>query len=194
MIKKNMILSILLPPYPHNANYRDDDDDEIVVFFQLKNITWKIRHDGNNIDVQIQELLDYKNSEIERNVNVCYKLGSINYNDVDDDDDDEFHTDDNHNDSTNHFLQSNGLSVALQIIPSVINEEQDENVSNPLNESEIKYTCPGYEKLLNEVVSLANIPLESASPTAVLLVGCPGVGKSRLVRIVYLLYVHFICR
>ena len=42
-------------------------------------------------------------------------------------------------------------------------------------------TCPGYEKLLNELLVLSRITSTIASPSAILLLGCHGVGKTRLV-------------
>ena len=44
--------------------------------------------------------------------------------------------------------------------------------------------CPGYETLMNEITALAYLhqKSEEASPTAVLITGCAGVGKTQLVR------------
>ena len=48
--------------------------------------------------------------------------------------------------------------------------------------------CPGYEKLVNEIVSFANIRVESASPTGILVTGCAGVGKSTLVSLLFFVF------
>jgi hypothetical protein len=47
---------------------------------------------------------------------------------------------------------------------------------------ELEYACPGYESALNELLSLAKLTGTPAAPTGILLSGCAGVGKSRMVR------------
>lgn len=47
---------------------------------------------------------------------------------------------------------------------------------------DINYACPGYESVLNELLSLAELIGTPAAPTGILLSGCAGVGKSRMVR------------
>jgi len=47
----------------------------------------------------------------------------------------------------------------------------------------IHFVCPGYESILNELISLARMMNNpDAYPSAVLLSGCSGVGKTRMVR------------
>eukprot|EP00557_Chaetoceros_sp_GSL56_P000123 CAMPEP_0176500070 /NCGR_PEP_ID=MMETSP0200_2-20121128/13309_1 /TAXON_ID=947934 /ORGANISM="Chaetoceros sp., Strain GSL56" /LENGTH=921 /DNA_ID=CAMNT_0017898621 /DNA_START=306 /DNA_END=3070 /DNA_ORIENTATION=- len=41
-------------------------------------------------------------------------------------------------------------------------------------------TCPGYESLVDEIVELANISISGGSPSGVAILGCSGVGKTRL--------------
>jgi DNA replication protein DnaC len=45
----------------------------------------------------------------------------------------------------------------------------------------IECICPGYNTVLEELVSFAKLVDSSAAPTGVLLSGCAGVGKSRMV-------------
>ncbi|KAL7533040.1 hypothetical protein ACHAXR_005007, partial [Thalassiosira sp. AJA248-18] len=42
------------------------------------------------------------------------------------------------------------------------------------------FSCPGYENILQELMSLAEMNDPNGSPTAVMLSGCSGVGKSRM--------------
>ena len=45
--------------------------------------------------------------------------------------------------------------------------------------------CPGYESILDELLTLTKISNPNGSPTAVILSGCSGVGKSRMVCFLY---------
>lgn len=58
------------------------------------------------------------------------------------------------------------------------------NQSNVIQQNIIT-TCPGYESLVDEIVTLANISIRGGSPTGVAIVGCAGVGKTRLVSTVH---------
>jgi len=44
--------------------------------------------------------------------------------------------------------------------------------------------CPGYESLVDDLVHLLQLPSASARPSGILLTGCAGVGKTRLVQCV----------
>ena len=44
-----------------------------------------------------------------------------------------------------------------------------------------EYTCPGYESTLQELLALAQTRDQRCAPTAVVVSGCPGVGKTRMV-------------
>lgn len=58
-------------------------------------------------------------------------------------------------------------------------------VDNSVNISqETILTCPGYNSLIEEILSLANLPVKDAAPTGVLVAGCKGVGKSRLAAVI----------
>jgi len=46
----------------------------------------------------------------------------------------------------------------------------------------IDSVCPGYEPIIDNLVALAQLVDENAAPTGILLSGCAGVGKSRMVR------------
>ena len=48
--------------------------------------------------------------------------------------------------------------------------------------SEDELVCPGYESTLQELLALAQTRDRRCSPTAVVISGCPGVGKTRMVR------------
>lgn len=48
--------------------------------------------------------------------------------------------------------------------------------------SEEEYICPGYESTLQELLTMAQTRDQRCSPTAVVISGCPGVGKTRMVR------------
>jgi SpoVK/Ycf46/Vps4 family AAA+-type ATPase len=48
-----------------------------------------------------------------------------------------------------------------------------------MNSQDFEQECPGYERLLGDLVSLLSIT-GAAAPTGVLLTGCAGVGKTRL--------------
>lgn len=46
---------------------------------------------------------------------------------------------------------------------------------------DINYLCPGYEPVLGELLSLAELANPNAAPAGIILSGCSGVGKSRMV-------------
>jgi len=46
--------------------------------------------------------------------------------------------------------------------------------------SEEEYICPGYESTLQELLTMAQTRDQRCSPTAVVISGCPGVGKTRM--------------
>ena len=48
------------------------------------------------------------------------------------------------------------------------------------NMDSFHYSCPGYEPVLSELLTLANMDNRDGAPTAVILSGCAGVGKSRM--------------
>ena len=62
-------------------------------------------------------------------------------------------------------------------------------------DDELRDKCPGYESTLDELVALANMDdREAAAPSAVLLSGCAGVGKTRMVRACVLALYTFLRR
>jgi hypothetical protein len=65
------------------------------------------------------------------------------------------------------------------------------NQSNVIQQNIIT-TCPGYESLVDEIVALANISIRGGSLTGVAIVGCAGVGKTRLVSTVHVRMVSLV--
>ena len=59
-------------------------------------------------------------------------------------------------------------------------EDEDDPDMMPTSITE----CPGYESLVDDLVHLLQLPSASARPSGILLTGCAGVGKTRLVQCV----------
>lgn len=71
------------------------------------------------------------------------------------------------------------------MIPSLYQSEEEEETSKDGTQADANYrivvtTCPGYESLVDEIVELANISISGGSPSGVAILGCSGVGKTRL--------------
>lgn len=77
-------------------------------------------------------------------------------------------------------------SFALQIINPLFmiedpSYEQEQEKSASSKEQEWETNIPGYEPLLQDVDQLMSISTRAASPSGILITGCAGVGKTRLV-------------
>jgi DNA replication protein DnaC len=62
-----------------------------------------------------------------------------------------------------------------------LDKEEMKNHLSPMLIRAMVTTCPGYESLVDDIVMLANITIRAGSPSGVAIVGCSGVGKTRLV-------------
>jgi hypothetical protein len=62
-----------------------------------------------------------------------------------------------------------------------LDKEEMKNHLSPMLIRDMVTTCPGYESLVDDIVMLANITIRGGSPSGVAIVGCSGVGKTRLV-------------
>lgn len=89
----------------------------------------------------------------------------------------------NHNSMNDIKYQSSFRIRSTQNIETTITSTNLIHDATHLSQ-ESMLTCPGYESLIEEILSLANFPLEEAAPTGVLVAGCKGVGKSRLASVV----------
>lgn len=72
--------------------------------------------------------------------------------------------------SDTHETSTTDRSLELHVPSSSISDDVASN------------GCPGYEQLLQDLVDIANIEDRTAAPTAILLTGSAGVGKSQLAR------------
>ena len=61
--------------------------------------------------------------------------------------------------------------------------QKDERIDEMMVAGGLQLQCPGYHRLKEELIKLASISYQSASPSAVLLTGPSGVGKTRLVSV-----------
>ena len=86
--------------------------------------------------------------------------------------------------STNNINCQSSFRIrsTRDIETTIISSNLIHNATNLSQEAIL--TCPGYESLIEEILSLANLPLEEAAPTGVLITGCKGVGKSRLASVI----------
>eukprot|EP00578_Thalassiosira_sp_NH16_P006297 CAMPEP_0181121864 /NCGR_PEP_ID=MMETSP1071-20121207/24983_1 /TAXON_ID=35127 /ORGANISM="Thalassiosira sp., Strain NH16" /LENGTH=906 /DNA_ID=CAMNT_0023206747 /DNA_START=72 /DNA_END=2792 /DNA_ORIENTATION=+ len=57
---------------------------------------------------------------------------------------------------------------------------QGNDRSTNVQEDNMHYSCPGYESVLEELLTLSKMDNPDGAPTAVMLSGCSGVGKSRM--------------
>ena len=73
------------------------------------------------------------------------------------------------------------FDVALLAPPA---DARDADAAEPRREAEEEdaASCPGYESTLEELLALARVEDPAGAPAAVVLAGCAGVGKSRMVR------------
>ena len=52
--------------------------------------------------------------------------------------------------------------------------------------------CPGYESLVQEIVEIAIIKLRQGAPSGIIISGCSGVGKSRLVSMFFFFFLSYL--
>jgi len=86
--------------------------------------------------------------------------------------------------STNHIngKQSFRIRSTRDIKTTITSTTLADNSENLSQETIL--SCPGYKSLIEEILSLANLPVKDAAPTGVLVAGCKGVGKSRLAAVI----------
>mmetsp|Transcript_7453 Transcript_7453/g.9483 ORF Transcript_7453/g.9483 Transcript_7453/m.9483 type:complete len:841 (-) Transcript_7453:45-2567(-) len=196
-MKKNMIVPLILPSFPNHESYdydaistSSDNEIEIIAFFKLCHIGIQSKemmvetNDSHNVkdDEKTEEENDYDDDddddtfikELESILNnSCFQMCSMDDNvsnivsleiDLPQAENDVSSTS-----STNH--NRNDVEKEIYMDRNNINEKDSNKSPN---------YCPGYEELVQDIVQMANITIQSGSPTAVLLSGCKGVGKSRL--------------
>ena len=73
-----------------------------------------------------------------------------------------------------------------KIIPQL---SQSTKVQSSVQVDDVQYNCQGYEDVLEELLTLAKMNDPNGAPTAVMLSGCSGVGKSRMVRMFFRLWI-----
>ena len=73
-----------------------------------------------------------------------------------------------------------GEVISSESIPRL---SQSTNAQSSVQVDDVQYNCPGYEAVLEELLTLAKMNDPNGAPTAVMLSGCSGVGKSRMVRV-----------
>ena len=68
-----------------------------------------------------------------------------------------------------------------------LDEASDTPPTRPIQQPKIQEDvfCPGYQSVLNELLTLAKMNNPNGAPTAVILSGCAGVGKTRMVCYIY---------
>ena len=54
-------------------------------------------------------------------------------------------------------------------------------ISPEIDSAGTAMTSPGYEKLVSDIIDIANVNIRGASPCGIILSGCAGVGKTRMV-------------
>ena len=74
-----------------------------------------------------------------------------------------------------------GISVSIITDDSAGIHETDASDIQMMGAATEITKCPGYDALVEEIIEIANITIRGGSPTGVLLSGCGGVGKTRLV-------------
>ncbi len=192
IVKEEMIVPIILPPFPqnlgsnidiHNEEEEDDDTNDIVAFFRLQSLM--IQQQQQQIDQSLTMV-----SQEDYNKNDFYRIGStISSNQLE-------YYDNNDDDERLHNLSNmNHISIQIKLPPCHEKHKSNDDIdilSHDFNNgrkmimndvtTSISSTCPGYEKLVNDIFSMANIKVESGAPTGILLTGCSGVGKTTLVR------------
>ena len=96
----------------------------------------------------------------------------------------------NINSSSCYYIESApSFELKIQNVDSSSMDPLELVQHNRQKNSRYSFTsCPGYEGLLNELISLSHLNSSAASPSGILLVGSHGVGKSRLVRDVLKIY------
>lgn len=186
IVKEDMIVPIILPALPQHLsssnnindiiihNEKEDGTNDIVAFFKLQKLVIQ------------QQQIDQSSAMVlqDDNKNEFYRIGStIPSNQLEYDDDDD--------ERCNNTSSMNQISIQITLPPCYEHRNNDniDTSSHDCNSNKMimndatrtSSTCPGYEKLVNDVVSMANIKVESGAPTGILLTGCSGVGKTALV-------------
>jgi hypothetical protein len=201
VIKESMIIPLVLPQFPR-ASYNtidhtnDNGDDEncsyspyywndgkvndpdgiITAFFKVSYI--RVYHRCRQI---IDNSIQFANSDINQETTSLsheyYRIGAIHpcYHGYKNEDNIKHYSD---YDGDN--IMNTQVSIAISLPPQHA-KHNDNGQSSVPNNHEITTTCPGYETLVDEIIALANIRIENASPKGILLTGCKGVGKSTLV-------------
>ncbi len=180
IIQKLMLLPIVLPPYPSTSlapdlSHYGEAEELNVAFFKLNDVYFS---DGSETTFY-KDCCDGNMSEN----GICYRLGALTST----------CNNENYERKKNNYvsIQITAPQAALETTTSM-DEEDTNSASNIHDECYYEATCPGYENLIEEIISMANISVESGSPTGVLLTGCRGVGKSRLVCTFSLLLFFFL--
>ena len=156
VVKEGMILPLILPPFPnnyYNGSEDDDYDEDDIVAF------FKLK------------LLHIKNTSNEyRELDTFYRIGALYSFAVE-----------------GHIERNNKNIISIQIsLPPCHENKEGNNTDNhdePYSMNGGQFLCPGYEGLVDEIVSMSKIRIESGAPTGILLTGCTGVGKTTLVSI-----------
>ena len=97
----------------------------------------------------------------------------------------------NHDVKDNAFYelgQSDEFEVS--IVSLAPTEEGSSSCGDGMNEKEgeiVIEKCPGYDSLVEEIVEIAKINVQKGAPSGVMISGCRGVGKTRLVSIINIL-------
>jgi hypothetical protein len=88
------------------------------------------------------------------------------------------------NDTFYELGPSDDFEVSLVALAPAEEEAFSCGVLEEIEGERLIVTCPGYESLVEEIVEIANINVQRGAPSGVMISGCRGVGKTRLVSII----------
>ena len=96
----------------------------------------------------------------------------------------------------NKIIMKDGSNVRFLYLRHDVNfnitvdDMSDTTNTGPIQQPKIHEDvyCPGYYSVLEELVTLAKMDNPNGAPSAVILSGCAGVGKTRMV-----CYIYFVC-